>query len=45
MIPLLADQRYRIGPDQLGLAMSLSAIANLVSLPLTYCRRLRMSCG
>ena len=34
LIPLLADQRYHIGPDQLGLAMSLSAMANLVSLPL-----------
>ena len=34
MIPLLADQRYQIGPEQLGLAMSLSAVANLVSLPL-----------
>jgi maleamate amidohydrolase len=34
MIPLLADQRYQIGADQLGLAMSLSAVANLVSLPL-----------
>ena len=33
MVPLLADQRYAIGPDQLGLAMSLSAVANLVSLP------------
>ncbi len=33
LIPLLADQRYAIGPDQLGLAMSLSAVANLVSLP------------
>jgi MFS family permease/nicotinamidase-related amidase len=33
MIPLLADQRYGVGPDQLGLAMSLSAIANLAALP------------
>ena len=33
MIPLLADQRYAIGPDQLGLAMSLSAVANLLALP------------
>lgn len=33
MMPLLADQRYGIGPDQLGLAMSLSAIANLAALP------------
>lgn len=34
LVPLLADQRYGIGPDQLGLAMSLSAVANLVALPL-----------
>ena len=34
LIPLLADQRYAIGPEQLGLAMSLSAVANLVSLPI-----------
>jgi hypothetical protein len=34
MISLLADQRHAIGPDQLGLAMSLSAVANLVSLPI-----------
>jgi len=33
MIPLLADQRLGIGPDQLGLAMSLSAVANLAALP------------
>lgn len=34
MIPLLADQRYAIGPDQIGLALSLSGIANLASLPI-----------
>ncbi|WP_196258133.1 MFS transporter [Pelagibacterium limicola] len=33
MIPLLADQRYAIGPDQLGFAMSMSAVANLAALP------------
>lgn len=33
MIPLLADQRHAIGPDQIGLALSLSGIANLAALP------------
>lgn len=34
MIPLLANERFGIGPQQMGLAISLSAIATLCILPL-----------
>jgi MFS family permease len=34
MVPLVADQRFGIGPENIGLVMSLSAVANLVALPL-----------
>jgi MFS family permease len=34
MIPLLADERYGAGPDQIGYAITLSALATLAILPL-----------
>ncbi|MCU0906574.1 MAG: MFS transporter [Rhodobacteraceae bacterium] len=34
MIPLLADERYGAGPDQIGYAITLSALATLAVLPL-----------
>ena len=34
MIPLLADERYRAGPDEIGYAITLSALATLAVLPL-----------
>ena len=34
MIPLMADERFGAGPDQIGLAITLSALATLAVLPL-----------
>lgn len=34
MIPLMADERYGAGPDQIGFAITLSALATLAVLPL-----------
>lgn len=34
LVPLIATQQFAIDPGSMGLAMSLSAVANLVSLPL-----------
>jgi len=34
LIPLMAERQFSIGPAEMGLAMSLSAVANLIALPL-----------